>query len=93
MNRILLLLRVGYWGVIGYLPFALQHQHVDFTLWAIRNPDAECLQTGVPYVIDVGLFSWALMLLLWPLVIWNLGARFLWGYFLSHRNTRPKSNN
>ncbi len=81
MNRIFLLLRVVYWGAIAYLPFVLQEQYVDFTLWAIGHPKAECLKTGVPFVTNVQLFCWILMLLLWPLVAWNLGGKFLWERF------------
>ena len=78
MNRVLLLLRFVYWGVIAYLPFALQNQFVDFVLWSIENPKAECLKTGVPFVTNIQLFSWVLMVLLWPLVVWHLGGRLLW---------------
>jgi hypothetical protein len=81
MTRVLFLLRFVYWGVIAYLPFALQNQYVDFVLWSIKNPEAECLKTGVPFVTHIQLFSWALMVLLWPLVVWNLGGRLLWERF------------
>jgi hypothetical protein len=84
MNRILLLIRVVYWLVLAGLAHALQYQSVDFMAWAISNPDAECLKNGVPYMINVGLFSWAFMLLVWPLAAWNLGGRFLWGRYKSH---------
>jgi hypothetical protein len=87
MNRTLLLMRVVYWVVIASLPYALQYQGVDFTLWAIGNPNAECLKTAVPYMINVGLFSWAFMLLLWPLAAWNLGGRFLWERYKAHKQS------
>ncbi len=81
MNAIWLLLRILYWGAIACLPFVLQNLYVDFVLWGISNPNAECLKTGVPFITSVQLFSWVLMLLLWPLVAWNLGGRLLWERF------------
>ena len=87
MNRIILLIRVVYWLVLAGLAYALQYQSVDFMAWAIGNPDAECLITGVPYMINVGLFSWAFMLLVWPLAAWNLGGRFLWGRYKSYKQS------
>lgn len=85
MNMVLLLLRVSYWVAIACLPFVLQSQYVDFVLWGIKNPEAECLKTGMPFVMHVQVFSWAFMLLLWPLVVWNLGGRYLWVSFKQRR--------
>jgi hypothetical protein len=84
MNIVFLLLRVTYWCLLASLPFVLQSQYVDFVLWGIKQPEAECLQTGIPFVMHVEIFSWALMLLLWPLVFWNLGGNYLWVRF-KHR--------
>ena len=81
MKPVLFFLRFVYWGIIAYLPVALQNQYVDFVLWSVENPKAECLKTGVPFVTHIQLFSWALMVLLWPLVLWNLGGRLLWEHF------------
>lgn len=81
MNHILFILRVVYWGIIAYLPFVLQNQYVDFVLWSVENPNAECLKTGVPFVTNVQFFSWVLIVLLWPLAIWNLGGNLLWKRF------------
>jgi hypothetical protein len=81
MKRVLFLLRLVYWGIIAYLPVVLQNQYMDFVLWSIENPKAECLKTGVPFVMHIQLLSWALMILLWPLVLWNLGGRLLWERF------------
>ena len=78
MRHVLLVLRVGFWLAVAYIPIALEREVTDFMVNRNCMPGSDCLKMTMPLIVQIGLVSWAARILLWPLTVWNLGGRWLW---------------
>jgi len=89
MKYFLFTLKTAYWLAVAYLPLALEEELIEFTLWAIKNPGAECSKFCVPLITNIMLLSWASRILLWPLAAWHLGGAWLWRRYHSRHTVVP----
>ena len=71
-------LRVAYWVAIVVLPLLLDRAALEAMTDGGCGLGSECLRWSMPLIVQVGLVGLAARILLWPLVAWNLGGRWLW---------------
>ena len=78
MQRLLSVLTTGYWLLVAGLPFLPIYLNDRVQERVACSLADGCLQHAMPFIAEMGVACALLILVLWPLCLWNLGGRYLW---------------
>jgi hypothetical protein len=78
-------LKIAYWllvALIPFLPIYLNDRVQERVNCSLANG---CLQRAMPFIAEMGIACAIAGFILWPMCLWQLGGRWLWGRVLDMR--------